>query len=213
MWIAVTQGVAAVAKEALAPRGEGGGGGGWGDSAPDAPVEQGNKEGYTFDWDLGTQERLGDAMLVMHQFEQTPAAVFPFSLGQCGEIIYNEKCDLQNPPFFRNAWVQVTDVMGYHFTFTTLPGHFDPPGSTISFSVYNKGEDVYLRQTATWNIHNWAQRLKAWSTEGPAWLTWQEQADNLREQAGAYQFMRTGDVDDFFAYFDYTRKGYTVQED
>jgi hypothetical protein len=100
MWIAVTQGVAAVAKEALAPRGEGGGGGGssWGDSAPDAPVEQGNKEGYTFDWDLGTQERLGDAMLVMHQFEQTPAAVFPFSLGQCGEIIYNETVDSARQP-------------------------------------------------------------------------------------------------------------------
>ena len=72
-----------------------------------------------------------------------------------------------------------------------MAGHFDPVGSTIRFSVYEKGGRVYLRQTADWNVRNAREGLRARLTEPVAWLTWQAQADNLRGKARVAQWHRS----------------------
>lgn len=84
------------------------------------------------------------------EFQRDPGLIFPFSLGTCATITRHdlgEVCNLTQDPFFKNAPVKVTTVTSTSFTFTTLPGHFDPVGSTITFSTYVSGGNVYLRQT------------------------------------------------------------------
>lgn len=101
-----------------------------------------------------------------------------------------EVCNLTQDPFFKNAPVKVTTVTSTSFTFTTLPGHFDPVGSTITFSTYVSGGNVYLRQTGWWNIHDPGEWAKAEATQPVAFFTWQKMSDNLREYASLNQWLR-----------------------
>jgi hypothetical protein len=112
-------------------------------------------DGYQMDWYLGSVQDVGSPWEVMGMFQDNPGAVFPFSLGQCKTISLGEKCNLGADPFGRKWPVQVDRVSSTSFRFCVLPGsQVDPPGSWIEFSIYEKGGQVYLRQTAHWNIHN-----------------------------------------------------------
>lgn len=135
--------------------------------------------GYHTDWALGYTEFLGSPEHVMNYFQNHPGSAFPFSLGNCTRIQLNERCDLRDDPFFQDAPVKVTFCDSTSFTFTAQKGHFDPVGSTVTFSVYEENGVDYLRQTAVWNIHNPAELAKAEVTRLAAIGTWSQQAQNL----------------------------------
>src|SRR5262249_53254204 len=94
----------------------------------------------------------------MAALQRDPNAFFPFDvLGQRGErsIILGCKYDLTN----RGAYVllppgrfpvMVTQVLPTSFTFTTLEGHFDAPGSTITFTFrVDSYGTIHLEHRAT----------------------------------------------------------------
>jgi RHS repeat-associated protein len=145
--------------------------------------------GYDFDWGIGKETQVGSPEQVMKQFQAKPGEVFPFGLGRCSRIELGETCDLQ---LLGDRWVSVSTVTDTTFTFTTLPGHFDPPGSTITFKVYRENGTVYLRQSARWNVSGTKEHLKARASVVPAMLSWQVQADKLRDQAVEAQRARVG---------------------
>jgi hypothetical protein len=77
--------------------------------------------------------------------------------------------------------VRVTEVGPRSFTFTSLPGHFDEPGSTIRFSTYldNAGNvhfvhDGNARESPDWRVTNVAAPALAPDT------VWRLQESNLR---------------------------------
>jgi hypothetical protein len=91
-----------------------------------------------------TAELLGP--LAMDALQSDPNRFFPFQvLGHNGErgIVLGSTYDLTNPPSSSfppplppgRFPVMVTQVTPTSFTFTALEGHFDPPGSKITFSI------------------------------------------------------------------------------
>jgi hypothetical protein len=82
-------------------------------------------------------------LLTMDALQSDPNRFFPFQvLGNHGEreIVLGSTYDLTNrfPPLPLPPGrfpVMVTQVTPTSFTFTALEGHFDPPGSKITFSV------------------------------------------------------------------------------
>jgi hypothetical protein len=108
--------------------------------------------GYQFDWNLGSAADLAitSTEAGMNFFKAYPGLIFPFSLGQCSAITLDETCDLATPTPISDSPVQVSSIGPSSFTFTTLPGHFDPVGSTITFSLYQTSGDEYLQQQAVW---------------------------------------------------------------
>ncbi len=131
----------------------------------------------------------------MMALQFNPNDFFPFNVeGYGGEkdINLGSEYDLVNKPgkFFplppgRHP-IKVTEVTPTAFTFTTLEGHFDTPGSTITFTIY---EDT------NGNIHL-EHYGKAIPSKEPssiyllapyiAKITWDEQADNLSKWLEAY---------------------------
>lgn len=94
-------------------------------------------------WMPGLAQELSEA--AMFELQKEPNRFFPFQvLGHQGEteILLGHVYDLTNrsllpfplPP--GRFPVMVTQVTATSFTFTTLPGHFDPPGSTITFTTW-----------------------------------------------------------------------------
>jgi RHS repeat-associated protein len=148
--------------------------------------------GYDYDWRLGSASEVGTPEQIMAQFQARPGDVFPFGLGRCTQIILDQKCDLHVAPGVADdEWVRITSVSDTSFTFTTLPGHFDPPGSTITFTVY-RGEDgdMWLRQSAVWQLSGPWELTKAKVSAAGAWVSWRRQSNNLRDQARRAQWQR-----------------------
>ncbi len=86
----------------------------------------------------------------------------------------------------------VSNITTTSFTFCVLPGsQVEPPGSTITFTIYEKDGNVYLQQKAVWNIQNWQDWVQAHATIPGAWWTWSGQANNLRYYAEYAQWIRT----------------------
>ncbi|MGZ2744459.1 hypothetical protein [Burkholderia stagnalis] len=84
------------------------------------------------------------AQLVMGALQQDPNRFFPFQVvGHDGEreILLGHSYDVVNRPSALFPLppgrfpVQVTEVTPNSFTFTTQQGHFDPPGSKITFTI------------------------------------------------------------------------------
>jgi hypothetical protein len=82
----------------------------------------------------------------MDALQSDPNRFFPFRvLGHDGEkaIVLGSTYDLTNPPSSSSPFplpmgrfpVMVTQVTPTSFTFTALEGHFDSPGSKITFSI------------------------------------------------------------------------------
>jgi RHS repeat-associated protein len=131
---------------------------------------------YYYEWYIGPASIVGSPESVMTYFQQHPRDVFPFDLGQCDTIKLNERCDLVT--FGRQAPVPVTAVPPTSFTFTALPGHFDPTGSTITFSIYSRHGSIYLAQKAHALRPDEGSLLDP-ATAIAAWVTWSDPASNL----------------------------------
>lgn len=146
--------------------------------------------GYQVQEDLGPVSSLGRQFQtpkqVMRYFQEHPQKIFPFGLSGATKIKQGEKINLQIP-LYGNAPVEVTNVTPTSFTFTTLPGHFDPPGSTITFSVHESGGHLYLEQTAHWKFaggfKGLEQHAKAFATIPPAFAEWTREGSKLRKVA------------------------------
>ena len=144
----------------------------------DKTIDRPNEMGYQFDWSLGLATGPGSSEFGMLAFQASPGEVFPFSLGQCTIIALGEQCGLQTGPS-GDAPVEVTGQTTTSFTFTALPGHFDNPGSTITFSLYQLLGHVFLEQTAVWVIHNAWDEVREHATVPLAYVNWRQQAANL----------------------------------
>jgi hypothetical protein len=148
-----------------------------------------NGDGYQVQEDLGPVGSLGPKYQtpqeVMQYFQNHPQQIFPFGLSGAASIKPGETIHLQTPLPWSNSPVQVVNVGRTSFTFKTLPGHFDPPGSTITFTVYESGGHMYLEQTASWKFAPGAagvtQRAEAYASVAPAIATWTQQGNNLRK--------------------------------
>jgi hypothetical protein len=135
----------------------------------------------------------------MKMFQAHPDLIFPFSLGSCKTIVKNEVCHLDVAPVAAaDAPVRVTSVTATSFTFTTLKGHVDPVGSTVTFTVYQSGGDVYFRQTAWWNTNDPVDLAKAYGTVPAAFLQWQRQSDNLRMYAYTEEWIDSFGIPDCY---------------
>jgi hypothetical protein len=112
---------------------------------------------YRKDTIIGRQEEgaliPGDrqAMLALQSY---PSHYFPFdvvSTSGAEGIVLNEEYDLiDRGGFFIPPGkhpVRVTEASATSFTFTTLEGHFDPPGSTVTFTTWTDADgNVHLEQ-------------------------------------------------------------------
>jgi hypothetical protein len=159
-------------------------------------------DGYQVQEDLGPVGSLGPKyqtpQAVMQYFQTHPQQIFPFGLSGATSIKTGEKIDLQTPFPWSKSPVEVIATSPTSFTFKTLPGHFDPPGSTITFTVYESGGHMYLEQTGHWNFASGMagveQRAMAYSSVAPAVATWTQQGNNLRHavQGGGGFFLGGG---------------------
>jgi hypothetical protein len=75
----------------------------------------------------------------------------------------------------------VTNVTPTSFRFTTLPGHFDPPGSTVTFRIYESSGHMYLEQTGHWKFTSPEQRPLSYASVSGAYVQWDRMAGNLRQ--------------------------------
>src|SRR5262249_20835457 len=76
-------------------------------------------------------------------------------------------------------YVKVTDVQPNSFTFTTLPGHFDGPGATITFQTTVENGHVIFQQIASAPDAGWFESLAAPVVAQD--FTWKEQAKALEK--------------------------------
>ena len=127
-------------------------------SLPTGSTSDGYPYEYHFTWPLQRANAVATAQLAMHMLEDDPNRYFPFSVvpldGAPPSIVAGDSYDLQGPllpgfgiPYDHNP-VNVSEEDLVSFTFTTLPGHFDLPGSTIEFSTDVEGGFVCLHQDA-----------------------------------------------------------------
>jgi hypothetical protein len=142
-------------------------------SAPPPPP---SGRGYQYDWDLGLSDSKKSPEEAMTYFQAHPGQVFPFELGGCGSIQTNETCHLHTPLPWSDSPVQVTRTTDTSFTFNTLEGHFDAPGSTITFSVVDVDGRLHLIQTGVWVLPNTKQTVLSNGSALPAYYVWKQQA-------------------------------------
>ena len=116
----------------------------------------------------------------MTYFEEHPQEIFPFGLRGARRITRLERIDLATPTGLNDSPVVVTGVTATSFTFTSLPGHFDPPGSTIRFRVYESEGEMYVEQTGRWRFTSPLQRPVSYASVVGAYVTWGQMGDNLR---------------------------------
>jgi hypothetical protein len=130
------------------------------------------------------------AVSAMNALQSDPNSFFPFQvLGHQGEqeILKGHIYDLTNredspllpmPP--GRFPIQVTEKTPNSFTFTTLPGHFDSPGSTITFYTWadEKGT-VHLGHLGIAEPSADHSLKFIVAPDAAAW-TWDQQANNLR---------------------------------
>jgi hypothetical protein len=125
----------------------------------------------------------------MAYFQKHPREIFPFDLGQCDTIQLWARCDLRIIPLTIDP-VQVTAVSKTSFTFTALPEHFDPPGSTITFSIVERRGAIFVLQKGRALRDDEGSVLDR-ATAIAGWITWAQQAENLRRAVDpVYGFIR-----------------------
>ncbi|MBP2585807.1 RHS repeat-associated protein [Streptomyces sp. PvR006] len=140
---------------------------------------------YTYTHYLGPTSTMGSPESVMAAFKANPGEVFPFPISGCDEFLGGEVCTLHPFPtdwgidLFGKPGVVRVSAADTSFTFEVLEsGYFDDRGSTISFSVEQKGEDLYLRQDA---MTTGSKAIPALGVlGGAARETWEDQAFNLQ---------------------------------
>lgn len=132
---------------------------------------------YQYQWYIGSASQVGSPQKVMAYFEQHAQDIFPFYLGGCDVLTAGTKCDLQPTDPWHVAPVEVIQVTSTSFTFKALKGHFDLPGSTITFSIFESNCDIYLEQTAHAKLPN---PFLDFIAPIIAANQWAQQAENLR---------------------------------
>jgi len=142
-------------------------------------------DGYQHVEDLGPVSSLNPdfrtPQQVMEYFQEHPQQIFPFGLRGAPPIRNGELIDLAVPTEGSHSRVKVTSETPTSFTFTTLPGHFDPPGSTITFTVYRSNGHMYLKQTAHWAFTSFTQMPVSYASAYFAPRVWDEMGGNLRQ--------------------------------
>ncbi|MFG2640348.1 ricin-type beta-trefoil lectin domain protein [Streptomyces sp. NPDC048370] len=114
------------------------------------------KYSYSYKYYLGLRANMGSPEEVMAMFQANPQKVFPFPVKGCETFYEGAACTLYPGPLkdvsptLRGGPgdVRVT-VADTSFTFEVVgQEYFDDLGSTITFSVRQKGESLYLHQDA-----------------------------------------------------------------
>jgi RHS repeat-associated protein len=154
-----------------------------GRSVGDLDPESGDSlAGYSYDysWLIGTSDQVGTADQVFAAFQANADYVFPFDVTGCKGLYASEICTLSGTvpgPGDRGDVRVSTTRSSVRFTVVS-EGYFDPPGSTITFTIRQTKIGVVLTQSARTTStlpHTWfGVRL------GLAWLNWKDQARNLR---------------------------------
>ncbi|MER5961527.1 ricin-type beta-trefoil lectin domain protein [Streptomyces sp. NPDC002057] len=147
------------------------------------------KFSYTYSYKnyLGQASILGSPESVMAAFKANPGEVFPFRVKGCDEFVGGEVCTLYpglsdygiSPTLAGGPGVVLVTTAETSFTFEVIEeGYFDDRGSTITFTVEQKGEDLYLRQDAMTTGTKPLPRLGV--ALGMAKSDWREQTFNLQ---------------------------------
>jgi RHS repeat-associated protein len=140
---------------------------------------------YRYNWDLGTESDVGSPGQVMALFEANFKRVFPFMISGCAGLSQGAQCTLHVAP---SEWpvhgvgqvcINVNSPTSFSFV-VDQNGYFDPPGSYIRFTTYSVNGNVYLQQHGyAPNNHGLLNHVAPIA----AWLTWQQQAENLADLA------------------------------
>lgn len=138
---------------------------------------------YYFTEDIGPTSQTGSPAFVMDLFKSNPTAIFPFPVTGCSVFYIGAMCTLHPGPSWGHGvgQVEVSSATDTSFTFTVCSsGYFDPPGSTITFSLTQNHGELYLHQKAqapsSWFFDLIAPQI--------AQLTWRDQATNLQNYLG-----------------------------
>jgi RHS repeat-associated protein len=111
---------------------------------------------YVYDFQIGAVSEYGSPSQAMSAFQAHPE-IFPFEISGCKSFSEGQSCRLINAlqvPSWAVEIAQASGTVAVHTTsvsvkFTvTSDDYFDVPGSTITFSTYQKGGQLFLRQTA-----------------------------------------------------------------
>ncbi|MCB8905999.1 MULTISPECIES: ricin-type beta-trefoil lectin domain protein [unclassified Streptomyces] len=143
---------------------------------------------YTYSYRnyLGSATILGTPESVMKAFKENPGEVFPFPISGCDEFQGGDVCTLHPEPFpgfsptlMGGPGVVLVTTADTSFTFEVIEeGYFDDRGSTITFSIEQKGQDLYLRQDAMTTGSKTIPTLGV--LFGAAGMKWKEQTFNLQ---------------------------------
>lgn len=139
---------------------------------------------YAYSFLLGPTNLLGHAEDAMTLFKDNPKRVFPFDITECSRFTEGAQCFLHPNPGITeytghgSGHVQVsTEKTSFTFTVTS-DDYFDDPGSTITFAIIERDNNLYLTQTAHGidpDGHVWAGVVLGFAENN-----WAEQAANLR---------------------------------
>ncbi|MEU2117639.1 ricin-type beta-trefoil lectin domain protein [Streptomyces sp. NPDC016459] len=142
---------------------------------------------YSYKNYLGQASILGSPESVMAAFKENPGEVFPFPVKGCDEFVGGDVCTLYpgasahgiSPTLLGGPGVVLVTTADTSFTFEVIEeGYFDDRGSTITFTVEQKGEDLYLRQDAMTTGAKAIPRLGV--AMGMAREEWRDQTFNLQ---------------------------------
>jgi RHS repeat-associated protein len=145
---------------------------------------------YSYSEELGSASELGSPAQAMSWFEANPTKVFPFPVTGCSSFSSGASCTLHpgagvlggivpNTLDGGTGTVRVSLDSATKFSFTvTSQAYFDPPGSSISFAISQRGGNLYLSQNGSSPGADIFDTLGV--DFGLARSEWQKQADNLR---------------------------------
>jgi len=133
---------------------------------------------YRYEFAVASSKR-ASAKSVMKVFQANPGRIFPFTVSGCKEFTNRSSCTLANATGTGIAdtarvWVTTTETS---VTFTVMSnGYFDPPGSKITFSTFERDGLVYLQQETAASQTN---LLVTMFVDLGSYVTWTNQATNL----------------------------------
>ncbi len=159
----------------------------WRDGYHQKPVENYKfKYEYSYKHYLGMAANMGTPEEVMAMFQADPKKVFPFPITGCDSFYEGAVCTLHpfttkiSPNYLGGAGDVRVTVAETSFTFEVVgQGYFDDLGSTITFSISQKGENLYLHQDA---MTTGSKALAVAGVKaGEAKRTWSRQTFNLQK--------------------------------
>ncbi|MFF3840442.1 ricin-type beta-trefoil lectin domain protein [Streptomyces sp. NPDC001930] len=144
------------------------------------------KYSYSYSNYLGLVANMGSPEEVMAMFQANPKKVFPFDITGCDEFYEGAACtlhprytDLKTDAIGSPGDVRVT-VAKTSFAFEVVgDDYFDDTGSTITFSIDQKGDELFLRQDAVTTGSKWLPTMGV--KVGEAKRTWRVQTFNLQK--------------------------------